>query len=154
MHFIGGFMKIQSTVCDRFHEERKRLDFGLVEIAERCEVSSTTVGRWCKNIAIPSDKLGALYPYGFDAYYIVTGYREDDIFETKTGQSKDGTYIKEDVELYVGNKSVPLICIQKGTDEAKWLNYIQKMSVEDRAIIEPTIIGFAERGLQKESEVG
>lgn len=60
-------------VCSRLKEERARLGIGQDAVAETCEVSRKTVGRWESNIPIPSDKLGVLAGMGFDACYVVTG---------------------------------------------------------------------------------
>tara|TARA_Y100000814_G_scaffold265831_1_gene219368 strand:+ start:284 stop:616 length:333 start_codon:yes stop_codon:yes gene_type:complete len=56
-------------------EERKALGLDQQQIADALDVSLKTVGRWEKNIAIPSDKLAGLATQGFDVVYVLTGQR-------------------------------------------------------------------------------
>jgi DNA-binding XRE family transcriptional regulator len=62
-------------VSFRLKEERERLGFGQAVLAGAAEVTVKTVGRWEKEIPIPSDKLSRLGTLGFDILYIVTGTR-------------------------------------------------------------------------------
>ncbi len=62
-------------VCERLKLERERLQFGQAAVAGIAEVAVKTVGRWEREIPIPSDKLGLLARLGFDAQYVVTGER-------------------------------------------------------------------------------
>lgn len=62
-------------VCKRFAEERTRLKKTQGFVAEKCDVSTKTVGRWEQETAIPSDKLSLLYEDGFDVFYILTGLK-------------------------------------------------------------------------------
>ncbi|RRV28622.1 XRE family transcriptional regulator [Pseudomonas sp. o96-267] len=62
-------------VCERLKLERERLQFGQAAVAGTAEVTVKTVGRWEREIPIPSDKLGLLARLGFDAQYVVTGER-------------------------------------------------------------------------------
>lgn len=62
-------------VCLRLREEREALGLGQQEIAAALGVSLKTVGRWEKQIAIPSDKLTCLSGLGFDVGYVLTGER-------------------------------------------------------------------------------
>lgn len=64
-----------ASVCSRLREERKNLGLDQQEIADALEVNIKTIGRWEKNIAIPSDKLGVLAGRGVDVLYVVTGVR-------------------------------------------------------------------------------
>ena len=61
------------SVCLRLREERKARGLDQQEIADALGVNIKTVGRWEKNIAIPTDKLAALQGFGVDVYYVVTG---------------------------------------------------------------------------------
>jgi transcriptional regulator with XRE-family HTH domain len=61
------------SVCLRLREERKAKGLDQQKIADALGVNIKTVGRWEKNIAIPSDKLAALQSFGVDVYYVVTG---------------------------------------------------------------------------------
>lgn len=75
---VGGFetMKIKDTnVCLRLGEERKRLNLNQNKVAVYCEVSVKSIGRWEKNIPIPSDKLALLAQLGYDITYILTGVK-------------------------------------------------------------------------------
>lgn len=63
------------SVCSRLREERKALGLDQQQIADALDVSLKTVGRWEKNIAIPSDKLAGLATQGFDVVYVLTGQR-------------------------------------------------------------------------------
>ena len=66
-------MKIKDTnVCIRLGEERKRLHLSQNKVASYCEVSIKTIGRWEKNIPIPSNKLALLLQLGYDISYILT----------------------------------------------------------------------------------
>lgn len=62
-------------VCERLKLERERLQFGQAAVAGVAEVTVKTVGRWEREIPIPSDKLGLLARLGFDSQYVVTGER-------------------------------------------------------------------------------
>jgi len=69
-------MKTKDTdVCLRLGEERKRLYLNQNKVAAYCEVSVKTIGRWEKNIPIPSDKLALLVKLGYDITYILTGVK-------------------------------------------------------------------------------
>lgn len=69
-------MKIKDTnVCLRLGEERKRLSLNQHKIADYCDVSVKTIGRWEKNIPIPADKLALLAQLGYDITYILTGMK-------------------------------------------------------------------------------
>ena len=69
-------MKIKDTnVCFRLGEERKRLHLNQNKVATYCEVSIKTIGRWEKNVPIPSDKLALLVQLGYDITYILTGVK-------------------------------------------------------------------------------
>ena len=63
------------NVCLRLGEERKRLHLNQNKVAEHCEVSVKSVGRWEKNIPIPADKLALLVELGYDITYILTGVK-------------------------------------------------------------------------------
>ncbi|WP_169697830.1 helix-turn-helix domain-containing protein [Methylophaga nitratireducenticrescens] len=63
------------SVCNRFSSERKRLKKSQGFVADACDVSEKTVGRWEKSIPIPSDKLSLLAFSGFDMSYVLTGER-------------------------------------------------------------------------------
>ena len=69
-------MTIKDTnVCLRLGEERKRLHLNQNKVANYCEVSIKTIGRWEKNIPIPSNKLALLLQLGYDITYILTGIK-------------------------------------------------------------------------------
>jgi len=72
---VGQALSALIPVCARFKQERERLKFGQAAVAGFAEVTAKTVGRWEKEIAIPTDKLEALARIGFDAQYVVTGER-------------------------------------------------------------------------------
>lgn len=63
------------SVCLRLREERKARRLDQQDIADALGVTTKTVGRWEKNIAIPSDKLAELSAQGIDVMYVVTGAR-------------------------------------------------------------------------------
>ena len=72
---VGQALSALIPVCVRFKQERERLKFGQAAVAGFAEVTTKTVGRWEREIAIPTDKLEALARIGFDAQYVVTGER-------------------------------------------------------------------------------
>lgn len=84
-------------VCQRLREERERLGLGQQEVASAAEVSVKTVGRWEKESAIPSKKLNALLPAGFDVAYILTGTRTPPAAAALTQQQAE--LIKHFVQL-------------------------------------------------------
>lgn len=57
--------------------ERERLGLSQAVIAAQAEVALKTVGRWEKEIAIPSDKLSLLKNLGFDVLYVLLGERTE-----------------------------------------------------------------------------
>lgn len=67
--------KTDIFVCSRFKEERERKRISQMQVASELGVTSKTVGRWEKEIPIPSDKLGLLQQLGFDVVFILTGER-------------------------------------------------------------------------------
>ncbi len=67
--------KADISVCSRFKEERERKRISQLQVASELGVTSKTVGRWEKEIPIPSDKLGLLQQLGFDVVFILTGER-------------------------------------------------------------------------------
>lgn len=64
---------MDDNVYFRLKNERTRLNLGQAVVAAQAEVTIKTVGRWEKEIAIPSDKLALLIPLGFDPLYVLTG---------------------------------------------------------------------------------
>jgi DNA-binding XRE family transcriptional regulator len=68
-------LKSDIYVCNRFKEERERKRASQLQVATGLGVTTKTVGRWEKEIPIPSDKLGQLQQMGFDVVYILTGER-------------------------------------------------------------------------------
>lgn len=67
---------MDNNVFFRLKSERERLKIGQAQVADKTNVSLKTVGRWEKEIAIPSDKLSLLAELGFDLLYILTGHRQ------------------------------------------------------------------------------
>lgn len=67
--------KTGTEVCTRLGEERRRLNLNQNKVAEYCNVSSKTVGRWEKNIPIPADKLSLLADLGYNITFILTGVK-------------------------------------------------------------------------------
>lgn len=65
-----------NNLSERFKEERIRLGLSQTDIADKTAVSVKTVGRWEKEIALPSDKLSLLSSAGFDLLYILTGQHQ------------------------------------------------------------------------------
>lgn len=63
------------SVCSRFREERKASALDQQGVADALGVTTKTVGRWEKNVPIPSDKLAALAAHGVDVLYVLTGQR-------------------------------------------------------------------------------
>jgi transcriptional regulator with XRE-family HTH domain len=62
-----------TSICLRLGEERKRLHLSQSKVAQYCNVSVKTIGRWEKNIPVPSDKLALLLDLGYDSTYILSG---------------------------------------------------------------------------------
>lgn len=77
------------SVCLRLREERKARGLDQQKIADALDVNIKTVGRWEKNIPIPSDKLAALLSFGVDVYYVVTGGRAPAMTEGLTDDELD-----------------------------------------------------------------
>jgi hypothetical protein len=72
----GFFMTDTDTsVCSRLADELSRLKKTHSFVADVCNVSTKTVGRWCKNVPIPADKLELLAPHGFDVLFVIYGVR-------------------------------------------------------------------------------
>ena len=66
---------MDNNVFIRLKNERLRLNLGQSDVAKETDVSSKTVQRWEKEVAIPSDKLSLLANLGVDVQYVVTGKR-------------------------------------------------------------------------------
>lgn len=66
---------MDNNVFIRLKNERLRLNLGQSDVAKETDVSSKTVQRWEKEVAIPSDKLSLLANLGVDVQYVVTGRR-------------------------------------------------------------------------------
>lgn len=68
---------MDNNVYFRLKFERERLGLSQAVIAAQAEVALKTVGRWEKEIAIPSDKLSLLKKLGFDVLYVLLGERTE-----------------------------------------------------------------------------
>lgn len=68
---------MDNNVSFRLKSERERLGLSQAVIAAQAEVALKTVGRWEKEIAIPSDKLSLLKNLGFDVLYVLLGERAE-----------------------------------------------------------------------------
>lgn len=66
---------MDKNVSLRLKEELKALDIKQLQLAERLDVATKTVGRWLKGTPIPSDKLVLLGKEGIDIVYVLTGER-------------------------------------------------------------------------------
>ena len=72
----NGFMeKDEINVSSRLKDERNRLNLLQQDVADLCEVTKKTIGRWEAAAPIPSDKLILLSNSGFDVPYILFGVR-------------------------------------------------------------------------------
>jgi|GEM_PF-1313269 len=60
-------------VCFRLKEMREMKGLSQIEVAEYLDVNVKTVGRWEREIPIPSDKLLKLSELGIDIIYVLTG---------------------------------------------------------------------------------
>ncbi len=66
---------MDTSVCTRLSDELSRLKKTHSYVADVCNVSTKTVGRWCKNVPIPADKLELLAPHGVDVLFVIYGVR-------------------------------------------------------------------------------
>lgn len=66
---------MDKNVFSRLREERERCGVTQATIADATGVNIKSVGRWEREIAIPSDKLAVLAGLGFDVLYVLTGQR-------------------------------------------------------------------------------
>lgn len=64
---------MDKNVFFRLREERERLGITQASMAEVTGVNIKTVGRWEREIPIPSDKLAVLVDLGIDVLYVLTG---------------------------------------------------------------------------------
>lgn len=98
-----------------------------------------------------TDYLESLIANNIDVSYIVFGHTGS------AEQPSEDFHLAEKLATYEtlpSKDSVQFISVKKGTSEAQWLEYFRNMSEEDRALIEPTVKGFAERGQNKEQKTG
>ena len=65
------------NVSENLVFELKRLNLKQKEISDFLGMSLRGIQRWCKEVAIPSDKLGKLAELGIDPYFVATGKRQE-----------------------------------------------------------------------------
>lgn len=73
---------MDKNVFFRLKEERERCGITQAQIAEVTGVNIKSVGRWEREIPIPSDKLAMLAILGFDVLYVLIGQRSMPITST------------------------------------------------------------------------
>lgn len=66
---------MDKNVFLRLKEERERCGITQAEIADITGVNIKSIGRWEREIPIPSDKLAMLSPLGIDVLYVLIGQR-------------------------------------------------------------------------------
>lgn len=66
---------MDKNVYSRLKEERERCGITQAQVAELTGVNIKSVGRWEREIPIPSDKLAMLSVLGVDVLYVVIGQR-------------------------------------------------------------------------------
>lgn len=95
---------------NRFREERTRLGIKQKAVQDACGVAKTTVYRWEQGGAIPSDNLASLARIGFDAQYIVTGVRSENLREIREAgatYSVGDDYTEDEIELLRWYRALP-----------------------------------------------
>lgn len=130
-------MKIKDiNVCARLAKERKRLKLTQREIADICDVSTKTVGRWERNVAIPSDKLALLIPLKYDITYILTSVK----FEIPDSNLSENIGNEQ-------NRSASEISEKLSSEQRMWLNIIESLSSDDASQIKEfgmALIGYSQ----------
>ncbi|PTQ91253.1 helix-turn-helix transcriptional regulator [Agitococcus lubricus] len=66
---------MDKNVFSRLKEERERCGVTQAQVADLTEVNIKSVGRWEREIPIPSDKLAMLSTLGIDVLYVLIGQR-------------------------------------------------------------------------------
>lgn len=74
------------SIPQRLLAERAKAKLTREQVAQALGVTSKTVQRWEKQTPIPSDKLAALIPLGFDIGYILNGFFENKKDDTMASQ--------------------------------------------------------------------
>lgn len=151
--YQGFFIfKMDTLVFLRFSEERALRNKTQSFVADVCNVSTKTVGRWEKDTPIPSDKLSLLAGIGFDSNFIITGERVRS--DSKTDQIKEGMlendYFSGGYEDANPNKRIGSEKILKAI--ALLINNSQTIDVEDTIITKSELTNLGEKWWQAVQE--
>ena len=76
-----------SFLNSRFREERIRVGLSHSETADACGYSRGSVIAWEKETALPAQALERLVSHGFDAQYIVSGVRSENVQQAASSSS-------------------------------------------------------------------
>ncbi|MCJ0830421.1 helix-turn-helix domain-containing protein [Acinetobacter sp. NIPH1876] len=101
---------MDNNVSNRLKSERDRLGLSQGVIAAQAEVTVKTVGRWEKEIAIPSDKLALLKILGVDLLFVLTGER------TQNGLAQDETVLIDKYRQADSNLKNKLLMLLLGVE--------------------------------------
>ena len=116
----------------RLKNERHRLSYRLNNVSDLCGVTDKTFSRWEAGSPIPSDKLLALEPLGFDIYYVLTGGRLGSELEdaSKNAETieKTKSYTDSEQEILTRNP-VPSFEQQLGTSNDSINKNIEPVSI-------------------------
>lgn len=128
-------MKIKDlNVCSRLADERKRLNLTQSIIANACDVSIKTVGRWERNIAIPADKLALLIPLKYDITYILTNVK----LQTHANKQTEDTHLKQ--QRHSDSAEV-------SQEQRMWLEIIENLTRNDASQIKEfgmALLGYSQ----------
>jgi transcriptional regulator with XRE-family HTH domain len=137
-----------TNVCARLGEERKRLHLSQNTVAEYCGVSVKTIGRWEKNIPVPSDKLALLHDLGYDYGYILTGLKQaSNIADLGAASSiwnrtTPGTENQTEIQ---GNQNI-------STDQKIWLDLLENLAGGDHKRLQQiglALVGYSQAKTEK-----
>jgi transcriptional regulator with XRE-family HTH domain len=78
----------------RLKEERLRLDFSQVDVADMCGVSKQSIHAWENKSQIPMDRLVTLASRGFDVQYIMTGVHSTNLNQVAEQKAKDEEWLE------------------------------------------------------------
>lgn len=121
-------MKINDTnVCLRLGKERRRLNLNQHKVADYCDVSVKTIGRWEKSTPIPADKLALLVQLGYNITYILTGVK---LIPQVSGLQLAANHSDTHAPIDSDMSSQDIVAISK--EQATWLNILESLAGGDR----------------------
>lgn len=135
-------MKINNkSICLRLGDERKRLNLNQAAIADYCGVSSKSVSRWEKSIAIPADKLAMLALLGYDITYVLTS--------VKLASQLEGLDAAARVLNRAADNSEPISPKSNAVsdDQQVWLDILSKLAGGDNERLRQmglALVGYSE----------